>query len=48
MAGSDTNSSDDPITPLASAFRPLGIMPRPGQPGAMEFDGKNVTEFLEE
>ena len=48
MAGSDTNSSDDLITPLASAFRPLDIMPHPGQPGAMEFDGKNVTEFLEE
>ena len=23
-------------------------MPRPGQPGAMQFDGKNITEFLEE
>jgi len=50
MAGSDTNSSDDPITRLASAsgFHPFGIMPRPGQPGAMKFDGKNITEFLEE
>jgi len=29
MAGSDTNGSDDPITPLASAsgFHPFGIMP---------------------
>ena len=51
MAGSDTNGSDGPITPLAplaSPFRPVGIMPRPGQPGAMEFDGRNVTEFLDE
>ena len=22
-------------------------MPRPGQPGALQFDGTNVTEFLE-
>jgi len=51
MAGSDTNGSDGPITPLAplaSPFRPVGIMPRPGQPGAMEFDGRNITEFLDE
>src|SRR5271169_4351129 len=24
------------------------VMPRPGQPGAMQFDGTNITEFLEE
>jgi hypothetical protein len=36
-------------TPANSAnFRFLAIMPRPGQPGAMEFDGRNVTEFLED
>ena len=23
-------------------------MPRPGQPGAMQFDGKNITDFLDE
>jgi len=50
MAGSNTIGSDDPIISLASTsgFGPFGIMLRSRQPGAMEFDGKNITEFLEE
>ena len=27
-------------------YRPT--MPRPGKPGAMQFDGHNITEFLKE
>jgi len=46
MSGSDTASDNGrPLTPLV---RPLGIMPRPGQPGALQFDGTNITEFLED
>lgn len=41
----DTNEGN-----LFQAFVPSAmhtIMPRPGQPGALFFDRRNVTEFLE-
>ena len=41
MPNSSATDSDNYRT-----YRP--VMPRPGQPGAMQFDGKNITEFLEE
>jgi len=46
MASSET-SGDDRVTPLTPpvGFR-LGVMPRPGQPGALHFDNTNITEFL--
>ena len=48
MPDIDTRSTDTP-PPTAAAARAFGaIMPRPGQPGAMQFDGKNITELLEE
>ena len=35
------------MTPIE--LRPIvGIMPRPGQPGALYFDGKNTSKFLKE
>ena len=48
MGDTDSTSSNGPITPLATGFRTFGIMPCPGQPGAMLLDGNNVTEFLDE
>src|SRR2546423_1264510 len=41
-----TNSG--PSTPRSNLRAFGAVMPRPGQPGAMQFDGKNITEFLEE
>ena len=40
-------SLSTPPPPMTSRFYGP-TMPRPGQPGAMQFDGKNITEFLEE
>ena len=35
--------------PLTPPLLPtLGVIPRPDQLGAMQFDDKNITEFLEE
>lgn len=50
MSGSDTSGAPPtPPAPLTPPnFRAFGIMPRPGQPGAMQFDGKNITDFLDE
>ena len=46
MGDSGTDLLTLPLTP--PLLPALGVMPRPGQPGAMQFDGKNITEFLEE
>jgi len=45
MSGSNT-TADDPRFFMPPFVRALGIMPRPGQPGAPFFDDTNVTEFL--
>jgi hypothetical protein len=45
------SSSNHPYTPdtlSASVMRTLFALPRPGQSGALQFDGTNVTEFLED
>jgi hypothetical protein len=42
MAGSVSSGVE--IPPSFKFYGPT--MPRPGQPGAMQFDGKNITEFL--
>ncbi|HEU4342387.1 MAG TPA: retropepsin-like aspartic protease [Candidatus Binatia bacterium] len=39
--------SDPTLTGSARPPTVYGVMPRPGQPGALHFDGRNVTEFLE-
>ena len=43
---STTSSRDRPTT--ATQLHAFNVMPRPGQPDALEFDGNNVTEWLEE
>jgi len=49
MSDSDTNGGRNVGTPPPMGARVIGAtMPRPGQPGAMKFDGKNISEFLEE
>ena len=49
MADTDTSSASGADTPPPSTTRFYGpTMPHPGQPGAMQFDGKNITDFLEE
>ena len=46
---SDLNSSlaSAPITPI-TIHPVVGVMPRPGQPGALSFDGTSVTDFLKD
>jgi hypothetical protein len=39
-------SASEPIPPTTPIGYRLGIMPRPGQPGALHFDNTNITEFL--
>ena len=41
-AGSDLGTKPNSVTPVVYA-----VMPRPGQSGALHFDGRNVIEFLE-
>ena len=41
-----STSSGVEIPPSFKFYGPT--MPRPGQPGAMQFDGKNITEFLKD
>ena len=41
----DTHST--PATPV-TVHKVMGMMPRPGQPGALLFDGKKVTKFLKD
>jgi hypothetical protein len=49
MPDTDTSSTRSADTHPPTAARIFGAtMPHPGQPGAMQFDGKNITEFLEE
>ena len=47
-----TNSANPALPanpPDNSSFRAiLPVMPRPGQPGALYFDGNNISEFLED
>jgi hypothetical protein len=45
---SATSAATSP--PVASSVFPAyhPIMPKPGQPGALFFDGKNITDFLDE
>ena len=47
---SGTSVSNPPDTPPGThpIPRTLMVMPRPGQPGSMQFDGTNVTEFLDD
>src|SRR5271169_6289520 len=47
---STTNSDGGLNTPPPDSanIRLSMVMPRPGQPGAMQFDGTNITEFSEE
>ena len=46
MSGSELDGNG-PITPLTPpvSYR-FGVMPRPGQPGALHFDNTNISEFL--
>ena len=47
MSGSSASDADSVVTPLAvSNFRTYGVMPRPGQPGALHFDKTNISEIL--
>jgi hypothetical protein len=46
MSRSDSSTDERPLTP--PSVPALGVIPRAGQPGAMQFDSKNITEFLEE
>jgi len=49
MSEMETGSSRSLETPPPTTNRFYGpTMPRPGRPGAMQFDGKNITDFLEE
>ena len=43
---SSTRSTDTPPPTAACVFGPT--MPRPRESGAMQFDWRDVTEFLEE
>jgi len=42
----NTPPADTPL--VTTSLRSLHAMPRPGQPGALYFDGDNITEFLED
>jgi hypothetical protein len=42
-----TESHSPPVTPIA-IHSVIGVMPRPGQPGALKFDGRKVTQFLKD
>ena len=48
MAGGDQsqNPAANSASPISRAAYP--VMPRPGQPGALRFDGKNISEFLDD
>ena len=43
---SDPAVDATPLTPATAVYRP--VLLRPNEPGAPHFDGKNVTEFIEE
>ena len=45
MTGSSTDGDSGRTTPLATV-RPMGVMIRPGQQGALYFDKADVTDFL--
>ena len=44
--GSDSGSGTGADTPPTVSVTTRAIMPRPGQPGALVFDGNNVSEFI--
>ena len=48
MAGGDQSQNPDAnsASPISRAAYP--VMPHPGQPGALRFDGKNISEFLDD
>ena len=37
----------DPVTPTM-VHSIVGVMPRPGQPGALLFDGTGISDFLKD
>jgi len=49
MASQEHNSSDGspPVTPI-TIHSVVGIMPRPGRPDALSFDGTNVSELFKD
>ena len=49
MAPSERSDSANspPVTPI-TIHSIVGIMPRPGQPGALSFDGKGISDFLKD
>jgi hypothetical protein len=48
--GVDNSAITAPTSPLAAPAFPSyhPVMPKPGQPGALFFDGENITNFLDE
>ena len=42
-----TGRHSPPVTPIA-VHSIIGVMPRPGQPGTLKFDGNKVTQFLKD
>jgi len=45
---SESSINTGRVTPSFSNLRIHAVMPRPGQPGSMLFDGTNITDFLED
>ena len=48
MAPNDGGTVSEPAIHVATQLHAFNVMPRPGQANALEFDGSNVTEWLEE
>ena len=42
-----TGTHSPPVTPV-TIHSVIGIMPRPGQAGALKFEGNKVTQFLKD
>src|SRR5437773_498716 len=47
MSERSKSTNSPPVTPIM--IHPVvGVMPHPGQPGALSFDGNSITDFLKD
>jgi len=48
MPDKPTSDDDIPPNPITLGLHPHAIMPHPGQLDSLEFDGNNISDFLED